>query len=66
MSVPVVVAETKQGECKVHITLDLNINLTGNTISIDSVKATKEEKPEFTIPEFASGTKVKFGKEGEL
>ena len=54
---------TKEGECVVAISLDLNINLNGNNVEV--VEAKKQEvEPSFewAIPEFKSEEKIKFGK----
>lgn len=57
---------TKEGECHIKLTLDLNINLSTDgvlTTKITSVeKVEKEEKVDYTIPDFASGVKLSFGK----
>jgi hypothetical protein len=57
---------TKDGECVLHITLDININL-NSAIASGSSKEEKllveqEEKPVLEIPEFKQTEKVKFGK----
>ena len=65
VSIPTTVVETKNGECKVHITLELNINLNGNVATVESVKnltPVKEDKVEWVIPEFDSRIKLDFGK----
>lgn len=64
---------TKDGELKVSITLDLNINMNGsvevaaNTISSISKKETLvdniDDKVSWAIPDFAS-EKINFGKGG--
>jgi hypothetical protein len=63
---------TKEGECKLNITIDLNINLNTGTVDFQSAKATKiEQQPEedektvWAIPTFKSEDKVKFGKRKE-
>lgn len=65
---------TKEGECQLNITIDLNINLNTGSVELQSSKATKviekeEEKKEedmvWAIPTFKSGDKVKFGKNKE-
>jgi len=62
---------TKEGECKLNITIDLNINLNTGTVDFQSAKATKIEQPEedektlWAIPTFKSEDKVKFGKRKE-
>lgn len=58
---------TKDGECQIHITLDLNININGTSVKVEESKKLVEEKKEETewvIPTFDSGEKVKFGKKG--
>jgi hypothetical protein len=56
--------QTKEGEITVRIALDLNINLTGNGLSISAkqIEAKEEEKTEWAIPEFKPAEKVRFGK----
>jgi len=58
---------TKEGECKLHIVIDLNINLNTNSVEVksrqdDVAPELKEESPEWVIPSFKPGDKVKFGK----
>lgn len=63
---------TKEGECSVNITLDLNINITadGLKVSAEAGAAEPEEaKPtpkEWVIPEFGPSPKINFGKREEL
>jgi hypothetical protein len=57
---------TKDGECTIHLTLDINLNLNSdfiksNNISTES-KEEENEKTIWTIPTFKSHDKVKFGK----
>lgn len=54
---------TKEGECKLHIVIDLNINLTTSNVEIKSRQAdiTQEEKPAWEIPSFKPSEKIKFG-----
>ena len=66
---------TKDGECTLHITLDVNINFTGamgnfinqnspqNTI-INSTNIVEEEKPMWEIPDFkpTKASNINFGK----
>ena len=64
---------TKDGEVKVSITLDLNINMNGSveTMSVDSKSSTRretlvdstEDKVVWAIPDFES-EKIDFGKGG--
>ena len=64
---------TKDGELKVSITLDLNINMNGSveTVSVDGKSTIKkealvdniEDKVSWAIPDFAS-EKINFGKGG--
>jgi hypothetical protein len=64
---------TKDGELKVSITLDLNINMNGSveTVSVDGKSTVKKEtlidniddKVAWAIPDFAS-EKINFGKGG--
>jgi len=55
---PRVSVTTKEGECQIHITLDLNININGEA------KLENKESAEWVIPNFNSGEKVSFGKKG--
>lgn len=58
---------TKDGELKVSITLDLNINMNGSveTVSVDGKSTVKKEalddKVAWAIPDFVS-EKINFGK----
>ena len=57
---------TKEGECKLHIVIDLNINLNTNSVEVksrqtDNTPEVQEEKTEWIIPSFKPGDKVKFG-----
>lgn len=56
---------TKDGECKVLITLELNINVNNGTVSTQliSEQTKTEDKVEYPVPKFTSDVKVKFGKE---
>lgn len=65
------VTVTKDGECHLTITLELNINLGTNGEVGASLQALSDKKPEavekdedplFTIPDFVGGLKVNFGK----
>ena len=63
---------TKEGECQLNITIDLNINLNTGVVDINSTKADKIEKEQeeedktiWAIPNFKSGDKVRFGKKKE-
>lgn len=65
MSVPNATVVTNQGECKIHITLDLNLNLAGGVVNVESVKSTAKKDPEkvdWAIPDFATDLKLDFGK----
>lgn len=59
----------KDGECKVHITLDININVNqvGVNVAIPEPKKEieQEEKPLWSIPEFSKAEKIKFGNKKE-
>ncbi|MHC4214817.1 MAG: hypothetical protein ACYSWP_15755 [Planctomycetota bacterium] len=55
-----VVTETKEGECQVHITLDINLHTDG-TITARAAKEEPREEAPFLIPKFKSNEKVKFG-----
>lgn len=60
---------TKDGECHLTITLELNINLNsdGVTASVQSVKSPNmeddDDKVIFEVPDFTSGNTIDFGKE---
>jgi hypothetical protein len=63
---------TREGECQLNITIDLNINLNTGTVDLQSAQANKIEKPiededktVWAIPTFKSEDKVKFGKRKE-
>jgi len=60
---------TKEGECKLNITIDLNINLNRENLGFKSdepvVEKEKEEETIWAIPDFKSQDKVKFGKKKE-
>ena len=64
----IIINKTKNGECQVKITLDLNINLNSDGI-IASVSAGKDGKKQedeniaWEIGDFSPKKKVKFGKE---
>lgn len=50
---------TKDGECTVHLTLDLNINLDKGAVSL---APKQEEETEIIVPTFTSDKKINFGK----
>lgn len=62
---------TKDGECTIRISLDLNINLNSDgSIRVDTTAQPHVLKPEekpvkednWVIPDFKGGQKIKFGK----
>lgn len=60
---------TKDGEVKISITLDLNINLNDgrtqvqiNEIGLSKPKENLEDKTVWQIPDFTPGEKINFGK----
>lgn len=56
---------TEKGECNLHITLDLNINLNTGKLEINAKENyVKEEKEDVSweIPEFKPTKKIQFGK----
>lgn len=60
---------TQNGECTLHITLDLNINLNSGDVSISTRKNVKENQEDTNvkreIPDFTPTTeRIKFGKKG--
>jgi hypothetical protein len=67
-----VVTVTKDGECHLVITLELNINLNSVNSGGEAVSASiqshdrasvEEDNVDFTIPDFSSGGTFNFGKE---
>jgi hypothetical protein len=61
-----IITQTKNGECEVKITLDLNINLNSDGVaSISAGKVAQQQKDEsvkWEIGDFSPKKKVKFGK----
>jgi len=61
---------TKDGECVINLTLDININLNSAGLSINGIvsahnkEEVNNEQVSWAIPEFKNeaGTKLKFGK----
>ena len=57
---------TRDGELTVHLTIDLNVNITNSgdvTVSAGAVKQKdKEDDPVWEVPTFGPAPKVKFGK----
>lgn len=60
---------TKDGECKISLTIDLNINLNTAGVSVgaqvsklDSPQQQEKEKTHWEIPDFGAMPKVNFGK----
>jgi hypothetical protein len=59
---------TQDGECTVHIVLDLNITVNSDGkvgLSLDKSSEKVEEKDPWVIPTFSSTKKVNFGQKGE-
>lgn len=63
---------TRDGEVKLHITIDLNINLNTGNVDIrqsnaleKKVEQEESEKTLWAIPNFTKQEKVKFGKKKE-
>ena len=61
---------TKEGECVVTIALDINIHLDGDQLKIttntkEEPKEEKKDSSSWTLPDFNSFGKVKFGKKIE-
>jgi hypothetical protein len=56
---------TKDGECKVLINIQLDINVNNGAVSIKTAPSTEkdEEKVDWAIPDFSQSPKLKFGKE---
>jgi hypothetical protein len=57
---------TEQGECRVFINVQLDINVNGDgsiTAKVNAKPIEEESQPDWSIPDFSSGTKMKFGKE---
>jgi hypothetical protein len=63
-----IVTVTKDGECHLVITLELNINLMANgqigatLVGNENMQMPKEDVFEYSIPDFTSGMKLDFGK----
>jgi len=66
-----VTVATKNGECNINITLDLNINLTtagleltsGKSNGVNSIREDEnEDKVDWAIPDFSPSSKLQFGK----
>ncbi len=60
---------TKDGECQISVVLEININLNSDnvTISTQSIKQEKQEKPksnnfDWEVPNFEASPKIQFGK----
>ena len=53
---------TKDGECKVQISIQLDVNINEHGVSIKASNET-DEPVDWAIPDFATGQKLKFGKE---
>jgi hypothetical protein len=62
-----IVAITKEGECQVTITLELNININGGQLDVSSsVEQVDTASTEWAIPEFGSNLNpLHFGKDVE-
>jgi predicted membrane protein len=62
-----IITQTKNGECRVNITLDLNINLNSDGVASVSVgkvaQQHEDENVKWEIGDFSPKKKVKFGKE---
>jgi hypothetical protein len=63
-----IINKTKNGECQVKITLDLNINLNSDGVvaSVSAGKSGQKQEDEnvaWEIGDFSPKKKVKFGKE---
>ena len=58
---------TKDGECQVSISLELNINLNNNLVEISgqNIKNEKKDDVNWMIPDFTTSPKINFGKKGE-
>lgn len=60
---------SKEGECKIQISLDINLNLNSEapTISVQNIETKKIQKEEevWTIPEFTPSPRVNFGKKDQ-
>ena len=53
---------TKDGECKLSISIDLNINLNTSGVQNAKVEQKKEESAMWEVPDFAQMPKLNFGK----
>ena len=56
---------TKDGECKVFINIQLDINVNNGAVSIKTAPSIEkdEEKVDWAIPDFSQSPKLKFGKD---
>lgn len=60
---PQVKIESKDGECKILLEIEININLNGDGVtSLIKEKNKTQEEDIWPIPEFTSKEKVKFGR----
>ena len=58
-----VTAETKAGECKILIEIQLDINLNDGNVVVKAVPLVEDEKVDWAVPDFSVSSKLKFGKE---
>jgi len=63
-----VTVQTKDGECEIHLVLDINLQIGDINVKTEDIKVratgravdVEEEEAEFVVPDFAS-EKVQFG-----
>ena len=53
---------TKEGECKVQINIQLDINLNERGISAKASPDESDDPVNWAIPDFTTGPKIEFGK----
>lgn len=61
---PQITVVNKDGQCDIHITLDLNINVNGAEVSGKPKK--EEDETVWEIPSFKSTEKINFGNRKEI
>jgi hypothetical protein len=58
---------TQNGECKIEISLEIDINVNSDGVNVGVTPKTQsespqEEKVDWAIPDFGNSPKIKFGK----
>ncbi|MCK9459694.1 MAG: hypothetical protein M0R80_08650 [Proteobacteria bacterium] len=54
---------TKDGECKIQINIQLDINVNEHGVTVKASDDKIDESIDWAIPDFTTGQKLKFGKE---